>query len=899
MTTDFTAEQLEALEVARTLVQLGCPLFVAKPDSMRSGEFHYPRDWQAWRPRLDVVDRWRPGDALCMVTGVVYDVIDVDPRNGGAQGIQELATTLRWDDGTPGPESYAQVATPSEGEHIYIGRTGLAKSKPAKGVDLQAGDWQGEGRGFVFLPPTVRPSKYGPRKGELVPYRWVSKPAQVPCVEDGGLDRFREHVLGRAPARRILAGAGRAPAVLDDDDPFDGGVSPWTPESADRVIRGQLAAVVDAVEGTVNATLGGAARMLGRFVAGGYLDRTKAEELLLSAIETNPVHSDYWNMHYGRKWTAASVIASGMAKGEMEPYEVHTSPAPGAPLLTALPRPAADKMMGEPSALKSPTPEDAEDPPPATVTPFPRLRIESAATMAYWLQQEIGQGTLSGFFARQGVVVHTPRVGETGYVEPKGKGDDNGPAEIRPVTADILAAKLQFLHYCYKDEPIKDPDTGKKTGETREVPALFPTAAAKAVVNAPEALSALRSLRGVTHTPMVRADGTVLTGAGYDDRSGYLYLPPPELVVPGVPDVPNTVDLGMARGTLLKMIEDFPFGSDDDRANYLGLLLTPLLRELAPPSYKMFGIGAHQPGSGKSLLAEIAGKIHGWVFRSDVPEDEAEWRKSTASILATTSAPLVVIDNVSGVLRSSVLAGLLTASGDLEDRELGRSTNLRFRNDRVWLVTGNNLSLGGDLVRRTITVMIDPNMANPETRTDFAIPDLPRWVDDHRGDILWSLLVLVRHWVAEGMPLEDRRQSDGFAYWEKVVGGILAAAGVEGRFDAESGKRAAAGGDDDGLSMLLEQLYERYGDKSWSVAEMLAPRAEPGTGFIVEGAHPDWLPGVVLDRLSRSEASGKQMLGHWLRNRIGRWVSGSEGGSLVLREAGKEKHVARWKVEHS
>jgi hypothetical protein len=869
---------------------MGVPLFVAKPNSMTPGEFHYPSAWQTWRPRHDVVDRWRPGDALCMVTGVVFDVIDIDPRNGGWDGWADLEKALEW----PGklPSIYGRAATPSEGEHILIGRTGLTKGQPARGVDLQAGDQHGEGRGFVFIAPTVRPSKWGAHKGQPVAYWWT----KVPSLKNGGmgfdsdpgLKRLRDYILAAKPLTRPARTPAGTTAEVDDDDPFDGGVSAWTPESADRVIDGQLWAVVNAREGAVNSTLGGAARLIGRFVGGGYLGRPVVEQMLLDAISRNPVHSDEWNRQHGRKWTAASVIASGMAKGELEPFEVVVPPASS----TAECEFREEDAGGAPDATGSHR-ETAAGAPSA----YPRLRVQSAAVMTYWLQQEIGQGQLAGFFARRGEVVHTPRVGELGYVPPAREGDDNGPAEIRPVGADALAAKLQFLYRCFKDEAIKDPDTGKKTGEVREVDALFPVEAARRVVNAPEALAGLRTLRGVTHTPMVRADGSVLTQPGYDPATRYLFLPAPGVDVKQVPENPSDTAVTAARENLLGMVQDFPFATDDDRANYLGLLITPLLRELAPPSYKMFGIGAHQPGSGKSLLAEIVSTIHGGVFRSEVPEDEPEWRKQTTSILNTTSAPVVVLDNVTGVLRSSTLAGLLTASGEIQDRELGSSRMLSSVNDRVWVVTGNNLSLGGDLVRRTITVLIDPNMANPETRVDFAIPDLPRWVAENRNEILWSLLVLIRHWVASGRPAPARRQSDGFAAWETAVGGILAAGGIEGAFDAESGKRAAAGGDDDGLAALLDHLRERFGDNSWSVAEALAPGSEAGTGFIIEGTHGDWLPGIVADKLERSPSSGRITLGKWLRFRVGRWVTTADGEALVLRDIGLDHKVQRWKVE--
>ena len=522
-----------------------------------------------------------------------------------------------------------------------------------------------------------------------------------------------------------------------------------------------------------------------------------------------------------------------------------------------------------------------------------RLQITSAADMAYWLEEVAGTGRLSGLFQRNGVIVHTPRVNELGYV-PAPEGAENGPSEIRPMAGPVLAAKIQYLYRCYKVVDVKD-DNGKKTGEKAEVAALFPAQAATVAVDAPEALTALRPLVGITSTPMVREDGSLLEAPGYDRASGFLFLPGPDVAVPPVPDRPDAQDVERARSLLLRMISDFPFATDDDRANYLGLLLTPLLRQVAPPSYKLFGIGAHQPGSGKSLLAEIASVIHGGVLRADVPTEEDEWRKESMAILSTTSAPLIVLDNIMGVLKSSTLAGLLTAGREVTSRELGKNTaNITVANDRVWVVTGNNLSLGGDLVRRTITVLIDPDTPNPEQRTTFEIPDLKAWVTENRNEVLWALLVMIRAWVVAGMPEAERKQSDSFARWERVVAGVLQVAEIKGDFDAESGKRAATGGDDDGLFRLLGVLRERFGDRVWTTVEAMEPKSEDGE-FLIEGR--DWLPGVVLDKIGRSEASARLTFGRWLQNRVGRWVS-EDGTALVLRHVRKTaRHGVEWRIE--
>lgn len=116
-------------------------------------EFEFPRGWQTFEPDPSALDNWQPGWAVCAVTGVQFDVIDVDPRNGGDVSLAALreANVL--------PPVYGEVQTPSGGVHLYIARTGFRKGSPAEGIDLQAGDSNGKGRGFVFIPPTIRTSK--------------------------------------------------------------------------------------------------------------------------------------------------------------------------------------------------------------------------------------------------------------------------------------------------------------------------------------------------------------------------------------------------------------------------------------------------------------------------------------------------------------------------------------------------------------------------------------------------------------------------------------------------------------------------------------------------------------------------------------------------------------------
>jgi AAA domain-containing protein/bifunctional DNA primase/polymerase-like protein len=160
-----------ALQDAHTLVDLGVPVFSGRLD--RNGDpdgLHDPR-WKNWHttvPSHAKVSRYRQGEALCAVTGVSFDVLDYDPRNGGELSLRQLDRDL----GDDGPSKFWEVKTPSGGRHLWISTLGIG-SRPGfmPGLDLKGGLPDGTSRGFVFLPPTVRPSKDPASLGRLIAYR--------------------------------------------------------------------------------------------------------------------------------------------------------------------------------------------------------------------------------------------------------------------------------------------------------------------------------------------------------------------------------------------------------------------------------------------------------------------------------------------------------------------------------------------------------------------------------------------------------------------------------------------------------------------------------------------------------------------------------------------------------
>jgi hypothetical protein len=491
------------------------------------------------------------------------------------------------------------------------------------------------------------------------------------------------------------------------------------------------------------------------------------------------------------------------------------------------------------------------------------LDVTNMAETAEWLREEVGkQGTpLAGLFRRGGGMVHTPRIGEDGYVPlVDNEHSEDGPAQVRSVDAAQLRAKVNFRY-----ESVKLVGKEQKT-----VKATFPLDPATLVYNAVDMAPNLRPLAGVTHTPMLRRDGSVLSEEGYDEESARLYLPEPGMSVLPVPDVPSAEEVKEARDLISLMIADFPFNTEHDRANYLALLFTPLLRVVVPPPYPLGLIHAHQPGSGKGYLAMILRTLHGGALRA-LPENTAEFRKQVTSILAVTTAPVVQFDNVNR-LESTVLDMLLTTD-TFSDRPLNVTADVTGKNDRLWIATGNNVGIGGDLLRRIRWVNIDPNTPNPEARTGFAIPDLPAWVRENRGELLTALLTLLRAWVEDGKPLGPEVGSDSFSYWTRAMQGVLGVAGWTGTVGHVETVQQDSNDEEAEWGAFLAAVWE-------------ASKGEPCTvKQILDWIDPDDMPADMNANSTRSA-------GMWMKNRKGRWANG-----YVLRPAPLSNNTAHWRVE--
>lgn len=501
-----------------------------------------------------------------------------------------------------------------------------------------------------------------------------------------------------------------------------------------------------------------------------------------------------------------------------------------------------------------------------------------------WLRARLGAGPLSWVFLRAGRAVRVTCLGEDGYIEPIHDDEENGPATVAPLHGRELSTRMSD-HYDFLVERVS------KAGKTFRTEEWFPVTDADRVLELIDRLPHLRPLRGVTHTPLPRAEGGLIVTPGYDDQSGFLYQPQGD--VPAVPERPTAGQISEATSFLRSLVADFEFVGKHGEANYLGAMLTPLMRLVTPPPYKMLCIGAHQRGSGKSLLAEVLRNVHGGTLRT-WPGSEEELGKQITAVLSATTAPVCQIDNVRGIVRSAKLDALLTTR-EYTDRVLGSSNDTTMINDRLWVATGNNMVLGGDLDRRTVWVTIDPGVESPEDRTDFAIKALGRYALEHRGRILHALLTLLAGWDAAGRPTREPT-ADSFGIWVAAVRGVLDLAGISGEFDHRDSRPDSFDPDSEDAAQFLGAVREHFADGVWTVRDITtamdakaafeptpqAARLLDSFPASAKGKH--WRPGGRAGELARP-------LGYWLRHREGQWF-----GGLSAERVGKGKLGASFRV---
>jgi hypothetical protein len=255
------------------------------------------------------------------------------------------------------------------------------------------------------------------------------------------------------------------------------------------------------------------------------------------------------------------------------------------------------------------------------------------------------------------------------------------------------------------------------------------------------------SLTGVTGTPTLRPDGSVLDAVGYDPATGlYLFAPPP---MPPIPTYPSKADALAALALVDGLLDEFPFVDDASRSVGISMLMTPVLRG-AFPVVPLHGVDAPQSGTGKSYLADISSAIATGercaVIAAAPKQEETEKRLIMAAL---SGQAIIALDNINGEIGGDFLCQV-TERPLMKVRRLCSSDDHLVRNAFTIFCNGNNMTVVADLVRRTLVGRLDANMEWPYDRTFRADPLAAVLAD--RGRYVAAVLTIARAYIAAGKP---------------------------------------------------------------------------------------------------------------------------------------------------
>jgi hypothetical protein len=258
----------------------------------------------------------------------------------------------------------------------------------------------------------------------------------------------------------------------------------------------------------------------------------------------------------------------------------------------------------------------------------------------------------------------------------------------------------------------------------------------------------LPPLAGVARQPYFRElDGELVKQAGYDKTAWrFGVFDARHFVIPE-----PTVEAARAALALLEeLLTEFHFVADHDRAATLAAIFTAVVRPTLPHA-PAFHVRAPVFGSGKTYLCELIGAFSGPGGNAKVsyPTTSEEATKVILSLLLTSPACVEFDDMDTDWIPHGTIKRMLTAEA-ITDRILGVSKTATVSTRTLFLGSGNNVGPIRDLLRRVLTIHLDPRCATPATMAYKGSP--VDKVRRRRGAYVSAVLTIIQAWRGAGSP---------------------------------------------------------------------------------------------------------------------------------------------------
>ncbi len=258
----------------------------------------------------------------------------------------------------------------------------------------------------------------------------------------------------------------------------------------------------------------------------------------------------------------------------------------------------------------------------------------------------------------------------------------------------------------------------------------------------------LSPLAGVVRQPYFReSDGELITQPDYDKTSQrYGVFDPRQFVIPE----PTPEAAREALALLEELLMEFHFVAATDKAAALSAIFTAVVRpslDYAPAYHAKAPVFA----SGKTYLCELIGAFAGPGSNAKVsyPTSSEEATKVILALLLTSPAVIEFDDMDTDWTPHGTIKRMLTAE-KITDRILGVSKVATVSTRTLFLGSGNNVGPIRDLLRRVLTIHINPRCQTPATLTYKGFP--VDKVRKNRGMYVAAVLTIILAWRKAGSP---------------------------------------------------------------------------------------------------------------------------------------------------
>jgi len=465
----------------------------------------------------------------------------------------------------------------------------------------------------------------------------------------------------------------------------------------------------------------------------------------------------------------------------------------------------------------------------------------------------------------------------------------DGHPQIRPLNfSDMRKVMSKAADFFVAAEAGGNPENGRLI--PTEPPAVF----VQDMLHSRRELD-FPDLIGVSELPFLRPDGSIVEERGYDPVSRLYYAPSPDLEIAPMPTRPDRQDAIEAIEQVVDVLREFPWVGVS-LVNALGLLLTIIVRHVISQSQSsshsethgcvpLFLMNAPKPGNGKGLLTDVICLICTGTpapMRAQPERNADEFRKSITSAL-TAGRSIIVWDNLEGTLKSPALAAAITTES-WSDRPLGRTADVTLPQRSTFIVTGNNIILGGDLARRCVPIKLDANSSRPWAGRTFTYPNLKQHVMENRGKLVRALLIIASAWYRAGRPEPKNSPILGsFEDWSRTIGGILEFCGYAGFLGNCEELYENSDPAEQEWAAYLGALYDGFDDDEFTVAQLVRLHSFESNPVA------EAMPADIQKIKDNSKSIGRAFLSR-VRTRYG-----AEG--LYLEKVSEPgERVARWRV---